>query len=182
MRHEAGFIGNHDFTQPRISAFSCSLLHFTTRQALLRHTTCCLIETVLPSDVLCLCILHCLDLSQIARFREAPPDDNRCGTMTTQDPNNVGWVSEPITRGTSSLLYTCISTTIICTWSALHLNVPREGLSAGRVLFYKIVGFMLAIIAPEYFVAVAVREWLDVHRLGKIMGEIFLVRTSRCML
>ena len=102
--------------------------------------------------------------------------------MTTQDPNNVGWVSEPATRGTASLLYTCISTTIICTWSALHLNVPREGLSAGRVLFYKIVGFMLAIIAPEYFVAVAVREWLDVHRLGKIMGEIFLVRTSRCML
>jgi hypothetical protein len=102
--------------------------------------------------------------------------------MTTQDPNNVGWVSEPVTRGTSSLLYTCISTTIICTWSALHLNVPREGLSTGRVLFYKIVGFMLAIIAPELFVTVAGSKWLDAHKLSKIMAEIFPVGTSRCML
>ncbi|KAF7681180.1 hypothetical protein GT037_000156 [Alternaria burnsii] len=92
--------------------------------------------------------------------------------MTTQDPNNVGWVSEPTTRGTSSLLYTCISTTIICTWSALHLNVPREGLSASRVLLYKIVGFMLAIIAPEYFVACAVGECFAAHRISKILAEI----------
>jgi hypothetical protein len=177
LRYEAEFIGNHDSTQPRISAFSCSLLNSITQHALLRHTICCLIETVLLSDVLCLYIPRFLDLSQIARFREAPPDDNRCGTMTTQDPNNVGWVSEPTTRGTSSLAYTCISTTIICTWSALHLNVSGEGLSAGRVLFYKIITFVAAIIAPEWFVAVAVSECFTAHRLSRIITEILPVRT-----
>jgi hypothetical protein len=135
---------------------------------------------VLPSDVLCLYIPDCLDIPQLARFREAPPNDNRCGTMTTQDPNNVGWVSEPVTRGTSSLLYTCISTIIICTWSALHLNMPEEGLSAGRVLVYKIIWFVTAIIAPELFVAIAVGEWLYAHRLSKTMTTILLVRTLRC--
>lgn len=100
--------------------------------------------------------------------------------MTTQNPNNVGWVSEPVTRGTSSLLYTCISTTIICTWNALHLNVPREGLSAGRVLFYKIIAFVAAIIAPEWFVMCAVSELYEAQQLSALMAVILPVRTSCC--
>jgi hypothetical protein len=41
---------------------------------------------------------------------------------------------------------------------------------------------MVAIIAPEYFVAWAVSEWLDAHKLSKIMAEVFPVGTLRCML
>jgi hypothetical protein len=102
--------------------------------------------------------------------------------MTTQNPSDVGWVSEPVTRGTSSLLYTCISTTIICTWSALHLDVPGEGLSAGYVLGAKIALFIGAIIAPEYFVVCAVLEWGVAYGLSKTMCEILPVRAWRCML
>jgi hypothetical protein len=96
----------------------------------------------------------------------------------TQGFNNVGWTSEPITRGTASLLFNCISTTLICTWSALHLNVPAEGRSAISTLVTKIRLFSLAIVvAPEYFVACAIREWRAARTLTKRMRDILPVRS-----
>jgi hypothetical protein len=59
------------------------------------------------------------------------------------------------------------------------LNVPKEGLSAGRVLVYKIIWFVAAIIAPEALVGMAAIEWLEARKISKIMAEIFLVRTWR---
>jgi hypothetical protein len=57
--------------------------------------------------------------------------------------------------------------------------VSGEGLSAGRVLFYKIIWFVAAIIAPEALVGMAAIEWLEARKISKIMAEIFLVRTWR---
>ncbi|KAH6645726.1 hypothetical protein BKA67DRAFT_505837, partial [Truncatella angustata] len=36
------------------------------------------------------------------------------------------WVDNPQTRGTSSILWSCVLTTIGCVYSALHLNVPQQ--------------------------------------------------------
>ena len=37
-----------------------------------------------------------------------------------------GWVSEPQGRGTTSIVYSCLGTVLICTWSVLHLDVPKR--------------------------------------------------------
>ena len=37
-----------------------------------------------------------------------------------------GWVEEPERRGTMSLIYSCLATVILCTWSVLHVDVPKH--------------------------------------------------------
>ncbi len=36
------------------------------------------------------------------------------------------WIPEPNTRGTWSLLYSCIFTLALCVYSAIHLNIPAR--------------------------------------------------------
>lgn len=59
-----------------------------------------------------------------------------------------GWVSEPPGRGTWSILWSCLATMFICTWSALHLDVPKKH---GRwyLIFRKIGWMLIAATAPE---------------------------------
>lgn len=59
-----------------------------------------------------------------------------------------GWVSEPPGRGTWSILWSCLATMFICTWSALHLDVPKRH---GRwfLIFRKIGWMLIAATAPE---------------------------------
>ena len=63
-----------------------------------------------------------------------------------------GWRAEPNGRGTWSILWSCLATIFICTWSALHLNVPKRH---GRwYLFFRKIRYMLiAVMAPELFLA-----------------------------
>lgn len=57
---------------------------------------------------------------------------------------------EPSGRGTWSILWSCVSTIFICTWTVLHLNVPTPGHSRGYLQFRKIAWVFLALVAPEY--------------------------------
>ena len=59
-----------------------------------------------------------------------------------------GWAPEPSGRGTWAILWSCLATIFICTWSALHLDVPN---GHGRwYLFFRKLGWMLiAATAPE---------------------------------
>lgn len=41
-------------------------------------------------------------------------------------PDFVGFVGDPNGRGTTSLVISCLLTLLLCVWSALHLNVPRQ--------------------------------------------------------
>ena len=65
-----------------------------------------------------------------------------------------GWRSEPDGRGTWSILWSCLATIFICTWSALHLDIPERH---GRwYLFLRNIRFMLlAAVAPEYILAIS---------------------------
>ena len=72
-----------------------------------------------------------------------------------------GWHSESHERGTWSILWGCLATIFICTWSVLHLKVPRRSASDLERFRRKVVGTLVAIIAPEFFLSVAVQETLQ---------------------
>ena len=59
-----------------------------------------------------------------------------------------GWVDEPHGRGTWSILWACLSTIFICTWSTLHLDVPQEH-DTGDLYGQKIFWMLVAVLAPE---------------------------------
>ena len=63
-----------------------------------------------------------------------------------------GWVDEPHGRGTWSILWACLSTIFICTWSSLHLDVPQEH-DTGDLYGQKIFWMLVAVLAPEMLLA-----------------------------
>ncbi|KAF2191421.1 hypothetical protein K469DRAFT_656304 [Zopfia rhizophila CBS 207.26] len=78
---------------------------------------------------------------------------------TTELHGNVGWVSGPRTCGTAGLLFGCLSTIILCTWSAVHLRVPKGQHLEVRDFIRKLRWVGIAIIAPECIPYLAISEW-----------------------
>ena len=78
----------------------------------------------------------------------------------TED-GRLGFVAEPndTVRGTISILYTCLFTLYLSTWSALHLPIPLERLSQRQILLRKLYSVLVAIVAPELIALIALHEY-----------------------
>jgi hypothetical protein len=78
----------------------------------------------------------------------------------------VGWVCDADNkRSTLTLLYNCLFTIFLCTWSAMHLNVPGEKDTQLRTFLRKCTWMLLGVLAPEYVAFLAIVEWDDASRL-----------------
>ena len=82
-----------------------------------------------------------------------------------------GWHSESHERGTSSILWGCLATIFICTWSVLHLDVPRRSASDLERFTVKVGETLKAIIAPELVLADAIADTLSSRILQKRMNR-----------
>ena len=75
-----------------------------------------------------------------------------------------GWVPEPDGRGTWSIVWSCLVTIFICTWSVLHLDVPKR--HGWWYLFFRKFGWMLlTALAPEWILFSAVEDCLQARSL-----------------
>lgn len=61
----------------------------------------------------------------------------------------TGWRSEPGSRGTWNLLYSCLFTLTLCVYSAIHINIPARGESRSTHFWRKVKWVVIAIFAPE---------------------------------
>jgi len=77
----------------------------------------------------------------------------------------VGWTSEPEGRGTWGLLWSCFATIFLCTWSALHLNVPTQEYSDSRILGRRVIQVVGCLVAPEYYAIDAIMQFADARAL-----------------
>lgn len=78
----------------------------------------------------------------------------------------VGWVSEADNnRSTVTLLYNCLFTIFLCTWSAMHLNVPGEKDTQLRTFLRKCKWMLIGMLAPEFVATVAIIEWYNASNL-----------------
>ena len=77
------------------------------------------------------------------------------------------WVSAPTTRGTFGLLLSCIVTLVLCLWTSLHLNIPKQGQGAVGRAVQKLGWTLLALFAPEVVVYVAWRQWVSANALWR---------------
>lgn len=73
----------------------------------------------------------------------------------------VGWVPESPGRGTLSLIISCLTTILLCTWVVLHARVYRRSY-VHRL--HKLVLFLKTIIAPEFIAVEALQEWYQARR------------------
>ena len=97
--------------------------------------------------------------------------------MSEHDDLVHGWVSTDCGRGTSDILWSCLTTIILCVWTAVHLPIPlyrgQLSLSSRQKLVRSRFGpALIGIIAPEFLAITAFTElrasWFDMKRIRRL--------------
>ena len=70
-----------------------------------------------------------------------------------------GWVSAPRGRGTINILFGCVATILLCSWSVLCLNLPEPGISGWKFFRYKLRWQLFAIFFLEVVATIAGEQW-----------------------
>lgn len=99
----------------------------------------------------------------------ASSDNNLTALTTILAPQ---WVSAPLVRGTSSILWSCISTLVACVYTALHLNIPKDT-STWAMLKLKGLWVTIALLAPEIVVYMAISQLFEAWTLKRGLHELF---------
>jgi hypothetical protein len=71
-----------------------------------------------------------------------------------------GFVQSPDGRGTIDILWSCLLTVFLCSWSVLFLNIPRKR-GRGYVLRTKLKWVAFTIFLPEVLAAFAQQQWIS---------------------
>ena len=86
----------------------------------------------------------------------------------------VTWQPEPSTRGTWSILSSCIITISLCLWTAVHLNVPPPNQKHAH-FWWKLYWLGVGLLAPEIIAYMAWYQKLVVARgfedIQKAIGQ-----------
>ncbi|KAF7334947.1 hypothetical protein MVEN_02244600 [Mycena venus] len=78
------------------------------------------------------------------------------------------WANEPVTRGTYSLVSSCIFTLGLCVWTAIHLNIPEQAPGA-RQFLRKLTWLAMGLLAPEVVTFVAWNQHATAGRLVRAL-------------
>lgn len=101
---------------------------------------------------------------------EAAPDDlasnssviNGIGispNITSNPPILQGWTPSPNGRGSIDVLWACVFTLSLCSWSVLCLNVPAVCDGWWRITRRKLYWTFLGILGPEFILQTALGQW-----------------------
>ena len=89
----------------------------------------------------------------------------------------VSWVPNPTTRGTSNILQSCLITTSLCVWTALHLNLKEHDdptfLRISYQTWRKAGWLMIGLLAPEMVVYTAWYQRSQAKELRDLYNERF---------
>ncbi|ESK85185.1 hypothetical protein Moror_17163 [Moniliophthora roreri MCA 2997] len=70
-------------------------------------------------------------------------------------------------RTTLDILWNCLSVILICTWVAIHPNIPRVGTHSWVVVYKDIERMVIAILAPEIMILWAMRQRYSAKKIAK---------------
>ena len=71
-----------------------------------------------------------------------------------------GWVSTSCGRGTADIIWSCLATILLCTWTALHLPVPNGKGAFVSGWTRKVPGLFMTVLAPETLSTIAFSTFL----------------------
>lgn len=69
-----------------------------------------------------------------------------------------GWQLDDNTRSSWDIFWTCVSTILACTWTALHISVPTRDETQTVYLWWKAAAWVGTILAPEFMAGTAAEE------------------------
>ena len=101
----------------------------------------------------------------------------------------VGWVPDSSGRGTISLLLSCLSTLILCIWSAIHLNLPLRDESSFNYTWRYFKWSIIGLFGPELVVWTAWRQYISARAVrtesrlpGHWRPKVGLLGTKDCFI
>jgi hypothetical protein len=83
-------------------------------------------------------------------------------------PSEPSFVPTPSGRGTIDLITSCVFTLSLCAWTAIHLNVPRQGMSFWRRFVRKLGWALTAAVIPEFVLCLALNQFAEARRASKL--------------
>jgi hypothetical protein len=93
-------------------------------------------------------------------------ENSTSNTTTPGDPSFL-WKAEPTQRGTFGIFSFCLSTLIICVWSALHFDIPTARHKLTHQFFIHVYWMVVALIAPEVLLCAAINQRIDAEILTR---------------
>ncbi|CAO1600486.1 hypothetical protein XANCAGTX0491_004175 [Xanthoria calcicola] len=83
----------------------------------------------------------------------------------------TAWVQEPDGRGTWGLLLSCFLTLVLCTYTAIHLNIqPHQ--STKKSNRRRILATVLANVVPEWLFVIALSQWNCARQLQSKLNHL----------
>ncbi|KAJ5992305.1 hypothetical protein N7451_008029 [Penicillium sp. IBT 35674x] len=76
-----------------------------------------------------------------------------------------GWQFDDNSRSSWDIFWTCLSTILACTWTALHLAVPKRDDTESTQIIWKLISWICAVLAPELMAGLAAEELLRVRAI-----------------
>ena len=80
-----------------------------------------------------------------------------------------GYTGAPKTRGTLDILWNCLTTLALVSWSSLCLNVPRPHAGKRNIIFVKTLLTGLFLLAPELTFVSAIGQLLAALKTRRLM-------------
>src|SRR5258706_13452327 len=93
--------------------------------------------------------------------------ENSATNATIRSNPPYRWMGEPNQRGTFGIVSFCSTTLIICIWSTLHFSIPTRRYTATRRFFLHVSWMVLALLAPELLLFLAINERTNASILVK---------------
>jgi hypothetical protein len=96
-------------------------------------------------------------------------------TNCTLPESVVTYVSQPNTRGTLDILWSCLGIVVLCTWSVQHPNVPElrtEDSKRSKIgdIIKQVRLMVFTLLAPEFLLLKAVAELNSAGSISKKLG------------
>ena len=86
----------------------------------------------------------------------------------------LGWVDQPNTRGTIDILWSCLVTIFLCSWTVLCLNVPAPTDSHLIVFGRRLRWMVMAIIGPEFVLGFAAGQYESAYKSSSAFKDLGL--------
>ena len=82
------------------------------------------------------------------------------------------WVADEDNRSTSQIFFSCLFTLFVCTWTVLHLNVPKAGEGEVQIFIQKLKWMAIAFIGPEFVFGHALAEFTAAWKSCRYLKDV----------
>jgi predicted membrane channel-forming protein YqfA (hemolysin III family) len=109
-------------------------------------------------------IAHYVPLKDELQLRTLVSNATSLNSTTKQSSTVQGWTPSPNSRGTMDIIWGCLSTIALCTWSLVRVNVPAPNETSLKNFRRKVSLTALGVFAPDIILALALGQWVSARR------------------